>query len=73
MSPPERFPPDDPWEWLNWARSNLTRAKSKLTGVYLEDLCFDAQQAAEKVIKAMMIRRNVEFPYVQPWSSFVAP
>jgi len=32
--------------------------------VYLEDLCFDAQQAAEKAIKAMMIRRNVEFPYV---------
>ena len=64
MSPPERFPPDDPREWLNRARSNLTRAKSKLPGVYLEDLCFDAQQAAEKAIKAMMIRRNVEFPYV---------
>ena len=64
MPPPERFPPDDPREWLNRARSNLIRAKSQLSGVYLEDLCFDAQQAAEKAIKAIMIRRNVEFPYV---------
>ncbi len=26
MKPPERFPPDDPREWLNRARSNLIRA-----------------------------------------------
>jgi len=30
----------------------------------LEDLCFDAQQAAEKAIKAVMIKRRIEFPYV---------
>ena len=42
----------------------MIRAKSKLSDVYLEDLCFDAQQAAEKAIKAVMIQRNVEFPYV---------
>ena len=40
------------------------RAKSQLPGVYLEDLCFDAQQAAEKAIKAVMLQRSVEFPYV---------
>lgn len=28
MEPPERFPPDDPREWLNRARSNLVRAKT---------------------------------------------
>jgi HEPN domain-containing protein len=33
-------------------------------GVYLEDLCFDAQQAAEKAIKALLIKMGVEFPYV---------
>jgi len=33
-------------------------------GVYLEDLCFDAQQAAEKAVKAMLIHREVEYPYV---------
>jgi HEPN domain-containing protein len=27
-----------------------------------EDLCFDAQQAAEKAIKALLISRSVDFP-----------
>ena len=62
--PPERYPPDDPREWLNRACSNLARAKSRLPAVYLEDLCFDAQQAAEKAIKAILLARGVEFPYV---------
>ena len=35
-----------------------------IPGAYLEDLCFDAQQAAEKAIKAVMIARDMEFPYV---------
>ena len=64
MSPPERLAPDDPREWLNRARSNLALAKKLSPGVYLEDLCFEAQQAAEKAIKAMLIRRGVDFPYV---------
>jgi HEPN domain-containing protein len=33
-------------------------------GVYLEDLCFNAQQAVEKAIKALLIQCHVEFPYV---------
>jgi len=61
---PKRYPPDDPREWLNRARSNLARAKAKRKGVYLEDLCFDAQQAAEKAIKALLIKLDVNFPYV---------
>ena len=61
---PKRYPPDDPREWLNRARSNLARAKVKRKGVYLEDLCFDAQQAAEKAIKALLIKLDVNFPYV---------
>jgi HEPN domain-containing protein len=60
----KRYPPDDPREWLNRARSNLARAKAKRKGVYLEDLCFDAQQAAEKAIKALLIKLDVNFPYV---------
>ncbi len=64
MKPPERFPPADPREWLNRARSNLARAKNHIPGVYLEDLCFDAQQAAEKAVKAVMIERGIDFPYV---------
>ncbi|MCE2432650.1 MAG: HEPN domain-containing protein [Candidatus Latescibacteria bacterium] len=64
MKPPERFSPDDPREWLNRARSNLAMAMNRVPDTYLEDLCFEAQQAAEKAIKAVMISRNIEFPYV---------
>ncbi len=64
MKPPERFAPDDPREWLNRARSNLSKAANRSPGVYLEDLCFDAQQAAEKAIKAVLLARGIDFPYV---------
>ena len=71
MSPPERFPPDDPREWMNRARSNLVLAKSQIPGAYLEDLCFAAQQAAEKAIKAVMIAREIDFPYVHDLGSLL--
>jgi len=61
---PERYSPEDPREWLNRAYSNLLLAKAEGKGIYLEDLCFHAQQAAEKAIKAFLIKRGVEFPYV---------
>ena len=64
MSPDRRFPPDDPREWLGRARSNLPLAKNRAPEVYLEDLCFEAQQAAEKALKAVLIGRGIEFPYV---------
>lgn len=64
MGPPDRFAPDDPREWLNRARSNLAMARNRVPQTYFEDLCFEAQQAAEKAIKAVMIARNIEFPYV---------
>ncbi len=59
----KRYPPDDPREWLNRARSNLVRARKTSKDVYLEDNCFDAQQAAEKAIKAIFIHRGERFPY----------
>lgn len=64
MKPHERYGPDDPREWLNRARSNLQRAKLRVPATYLEDACFDAQQAAEKAIKAVMVSRGIEFPYI---------
>jgi HEPN domain-containing protein len=60
---PKRLPPDDPREWLNRARSNLVRARRAIPGVYLEDLCYDAQQAAEKAVKAVIVHRGAGFPY----------
>ena len=71
--PPERRPPDDPIEWLNRARSNLARARAdiNLPGIYLEDLCFDAQQAAEKAIKALLLFRGSAFPFVHDLAELV--
>ena len=63
--PPKRRPPDDPVEWLNRAIANLERSKAEipLNHMYFEDFCFDAQQAAEKAIKAVLLRLRVRFPY----------
>jgi HEPN domain-containing protein len=62
--PPEHLPPDDPREWLNRAKSSLAQANNRLPQVYLEDLCFDAQQAAEKALKALLVARGCRFPFV---------
>lgn len=69
-----RFPPDDPREWLNRARSNLASARGgiNIPDVYLEDLCFDAQQAAEKAIKGLLIHLKVRFPYVHDLGQLLA-
>lgn len=63
MRLPERFPHDDPREWMNRAGSNPIRSRMRVPEAYLEDLCFDAQQAAEKAIKAVEMSRGIEFPY----------
>lgn len=61
--PPGRYPPDDPREWVGRANGNLAIANAYIPGSYLEDLCFNAQQAAEKAIKARLMSLDVEFPY----------
>lgn len=59
--PLDRLPPSTPEEWLNRAKSNLIQAKAEQPGVYLEDLCFNAQQAAEKAIKALLMHQTFAF------------
>ncbi|MFH1760082.1 MAG: HEPN domain-containing protein [bacterium] len=62
--PDKNLRPDDPLEWLKRAKSSLTKAKV-LNGnkeIYLEDLCFDLQQAAEKAVKAVLIYYKIKFP-----------
>jgi len=61
--PPE-LRPDDPREWLRRAKSNLFQAKNNSPGIYLEDLCFLAQQAAEKALKSLLLHRMGRFPYI---------
>jgi HEPN domain-containing protein len=35
----------------------------KTPGVLYEDLCFQAQQAAEKAVKAVFVARKIPYPY----------
>ncbi len=53
-----------PREWLNRARSSLEHARATHPKVYFEELCFDAQQAAEKAVKAVLLGKGIAFPYV---------
>lgn len=49
--------------WLRRAESNLRLARlGKAEGVFLEDLCFESQQAAEKALKALLILLSGEHP-----------
>ena len=62
--PPERRPADDPRAWLDRARSNLVQARliSGSDGVFAEDVGFQAQQAAEKAVKGLLVALGVDFP-----------
>jgi len=62
--PPDRRHPEDPRDWLDRARSNLSLARARPPGVLLEDLCFEAQQSAEKGIKALLLSRGISFPFI---------
>jgi len=61
----ERDNPGSPNDWLRRAKSNLIRAKQpKHAEVFWEDLCFDAQQAAEKSLKALLVHNKIPFRLV---------
>jgi HEPN domain-containing protein len=62
--PPRLRDASDPGEWLRHARSNISRCRHgrQLPDVLFEDLCFDAQQAAEKAVKAVLVLRRRRFP-----------
>ena len=51
-------------EWLQRAKSNLKIAiDGKISDeVFYEDLCFNAQQAIEKALKALFILYDVSIP-----------
>lgn len=62
--PPRLRSAGDPAEWLRHARSNLSRCRAdrRLPEVLFEDLCFDAQQATEKAVKAVLVLNGRRFP-----------
>jgi len=49
--------------WLKRAESNLAQARlgQGTSEIFLEDLCFCAQQASEKALKALCISREIAF------------
>jgi HEPN domain-containing protein len=60
----KRYPPTDPREWLRRDKSNLALARAEATGALFEDLCFEAQQVAEKAIKGVFASRGLPFPFI---------
>jgi HEPN domain-containing protein len=56
--------PTDPHAWLLRAKGNLNLAEKggRLKGVLFEDLCFNAQQAAEKALKAVCLMKGMDIP-----------
>ena len=62
---PHEVKAGSPEDWLRHAKADLALANSPLPrdGLY-STLCFHAQQAAEKSIKAVLIFRGVDFPKV---------
>lgn len=65
------LPPDNPEEWIRRARSSLAIARGYKPDIYREDLCFQAQQAAEKAIKAVFIARSLPLPYIHDISELL--
>ena len=63
--PPDPSSIGSPESWSKRARSNLARAKlPKLDEALWGDYCFDAQQAAEKALKALLLFNNIPFRFV---------
>lgn len=70
--PPESGIPGSPSDWLRRARSDLALAKAPLpSGALYEDLCFHAQQAAEKAIKSVYRAKEYEFRYTHDLSELL--
>lgn len=64
MNPPDKKRlPSSPDDWLMHARSDLKLAQlGRNSDVLPEQICFHAQQAAEKAIKAVLLSARIDFP-----------
>ena len=63
MPPDKGIPAGSPADWLRHAKADLMLAQVPLPqdGLY-SSLCFHAQQAAEKSLKAVLVHSGIEFP-----------
>lgn len=56
--------PGSPADWLRFARSDLAMARRPHEGdILVESLCFHAQQAVEKSLKAVLLAHAIAFPH----------
>ncbi len=71
--PPETQGPDDPSLWMEFARTDLRMAEEGVQyGYRLEPLCYHAQQAAEKALKALFISRRLPYPKTHDLEKLIA-
>lgn len=77
MSPEQPTTPGSPADWLRYARSAPNESEEVLLGcdlalaqidapegVLVDALCYHAQQAAEKAIKAVLLAGQCSFPFI---------
>ena len=71
--PQDERRPGSPTDWLARAEGDLSLARAPLPkGAFYEDLCFHAQQAAEKALKAVYRKRGLVFRYTHDLDELVA-
>ena len=64
--------PGSPADWLRYAGSDLALARLDRVGaVMTEMLCFHAQQAAEKALKAVLVHLGHQVPYTHDLAQLV--
>ncbi len=60
--PPKEIEHGEPEDWIRRAWSDLELARTpRKTKILFEDLCFHAQQATEKALKAVLVFKSVPF------------
>lgn len=70
--PENKSIPGSAEEWLARAQGDLALARAPLpVGAFYEDLCFHAQQAAEKALKAVYLVHGWTFRYVHDLEELV--
>ena len=67
-----RYHPDHPLEWIRLAKDDLDTAQLGTDLVSPEILCFHAQQAVEKALKAVLVDRSTDFPYTHDIEELLA-
>lgn len=71
--PERKTIPGSAEDWFARARSDLAFARLPLPeGAYYEDLCFHAQQAAEKALKAIYQFHNWAFRYTHDLEELIS-